>query len=124
MDAVCGRVHRIHDNKAVETDAILQAKDKLKILEQHFVKNTYLVGERVTLAAITAITTLHSGFRLVFDPTFRKEYPALTRWFSTIVNQPNVKAIAGDFVLCETAKKYSPPSKEKKEEKKPKENTK
>ncbi|KAF9385723.1 hypothetical protein CPB97_004540 [Podila verticillata] len=61
-------------NKAVETDAIVQVKDKLKILEQHFAKNTYIVGELVTLADISAITTLHNGFRLVFDPTFRKEY--------------------------------------------------
>ncbi|KAG0035107.1 hypothetical protein BGZ81_000661 [Podila clonocystis] len=111
-------------NKAVETDAIAQVKDKLKILEDHFVKNTYLVGERVTLADISAITTLHNGFRLVFDPTFCKEYPALTRWFTTIVNQHNVKAITGDFVFCETVKKYTPPPKGKKEKKKSKEDKK
>ncbi|KAF9319765.1 hypothetical protein BG003_008272 [Podila horticola] len=96
---------------AVETDAIAQVKDRIKI-DHHFVKNIYVIGERVTLADISAITTLHNGFKFVFNPTFLNEYPSLTRWFTTIVNQPNVKAVAGEF--------YTPPPREKKEEKKPK----
>ncbi|KAG0342370.1 hypothetical protein BG000_005173 [Podila horticola] len=79
-------------NKAVETDAVAQVKDKIKI-DHHFVKIIYLIGERVTLADILAISTLHNGFKF---------------------------AVAGEFVFSETAKKYTSPPKEKKEEKRPK----
>ncbi|KAG0201324.1 Elongation factor 1-gamma [Mortierella sp. GBA30] len=107
-------------NKATETQAIETVKSKLQTLERHLVKKTFLVGERVTLADISAATSLYYGFKVVFDASFRKDYPALTRWFTTIVNQPNFKAVAGDFTLCETALKYTPPKKDIKE-KKPKE---
>merc|ERR1719222_1458888 len=39
-------------------------------------------------------------FKLVLDPAFRKSYGNVTRWFTTVVNQPNVKAVIGDFALC------------------------
>ncbi|KAG0339456.1 hypothetical protein BG004_006817, partial [Podila humilis] len=84
----------------------------------------YLVGERVTLADISVVTSLHNGFKFVFDRTFRNEYPAVTRWFTTIVNQPNFKAVAGEFDFCETTKKYTVAPKERKGDKKPKEATK
>ncbi|KAF9358817.1 Elongation factor 1-gamma [Mortierella sp. AD094] len=107
-------------NKATETQAIEKIKNQLQILEHHLVKKTYLVGERVTLADISAAISLFHGFKLVFDAPFRQTYPAVTRWFTTIVNQPTFKDVAGEFKLCETALKFTPPKKEVKE-KKPKE---
>ncbi|KAF9184834.1 hypothetical protein BGZ51_003099 [Haplosporangium sp. Z 767] len=107
-------------NKVNETQAIEKVKAQLQILERHLIKKTYLVGERVTLADISAATSLYHGFKSLFDVSFRKAIPAVTRWFTTIVNQANFKAIAGDFTLCETAVKYTAPKKETKE-KKPKE---
>ncbi|KAG0343844.1 Elongation factor 1-gamma 1 [Podila humilis] len=102
-------------NKMNETSAIERLKGQLATLERHLIKKTYLVGERVTLADIAAASGLYMGFKLVFDATFRKEFPAVTRWFTTIANQPNFKAVAGDLVLCETPLKFTPPAKEKKE---------
>ncbi|KAF9962286.1 hypothetical protein BGZ72_008421 [Mortierella alpina] len=107
-------------NKLNETQAIEKVKTQLQTLERHLIKKTYLVGERVTLADIAVASSLYAGFKLVFDATFRKEIPAVTRWFTTVVNQPNFKAVAGDFTLCETALKFTPPKKDAKE-KKPKE---
>ncbi|KAF9087818.1 Elongation factor 1-gamma [Mortierella sp. AM989] len=107
-------------NKLTETQAIEKVKNKLHVLERHLFKKTYLVGERITLADISCASSLYTGFKLVFDEPFRKSYPAVTRWFNTIVNQPNFKAVAGEFKLCETALKFTPPKKEAKE-KKPKE---
>ncbi|KAF9994095.1 Elongation factor 1-gamma [Entomortierella chlamydospora] len=107
-------------NKATETQAIEKVKNQLQILERHLVKKTYLVGERVTFADIASATSLYNGFKLVFDAPFRQLYPAITRWFTTIVNQPNFKDVAGEFKLCETPLKFTPPKKEAKE-KKPKE---
>ncbi|KAF9422049.1 hypothetical protein BGZ94_008684 [Podila epigama] len=108
-------------NKMNETAAIERLKVQLATLERHLIKKTYLVGERVTLADISAASGLYMGFKLVFDATFRKEFPAVTRWFTTIVNQANFKAVAGDFTFCETPLKFTPPAKEKKaKEEKPK----
>ncbi|KAG0022822.1 hypothetical protein BGZ81_008373 [Podila clonocystis] len=102
-------------NKMSETAAIERLKGQLATLERHLIKKTYLVGERVTLADISAASGLYMGYKLVFDATFRKEFPAVTRWFTTIINQANFKAVAGDFTFCETPLKFTPPAKEKKE---------
>jgi hypothetical protein len=32
---------------------------------------------------------------------YRKPYGNVTRWFTTVVNQPNVKKVVGSFTLCE-----------------------
>merc|ERR1711874_53395 len=34
------------------------------------------------------------------DPSFRGAYQNVNRWFTTVVNQPNAKAILGEVVLC------------------------
>ncbi|KAK5823141.1 hypothetical protein F5H01DRAFT_333675 [Linnemannia elongata] len=107
-------------NKASETAAIERTRGQLSVLERHLIKKTYLVGERVTLADISSAAALFGGFKMVFDAPFRKEFPAVTRWFTTIVNQPHFKAVAGEFTFCETQAKFTPPKKDTKE-KKPKE---
>ncbi|KAF8932007.1 hypothetical protein EDD21DRAFT_388048 [Dissophora ornata] len=107
-------------NKVNETQAIERLKVQLATLDRHLTKKTYLVGERVTLADISAAASLIHGFKLLFDAEFRKSFPAVTRWYTTIANQANFKAIAGECTLCETAMKFTPPKKETKE-KKPKE---
>ncbi|KAF9437192.1 Elongation factor 1-gamma [Entomortierella beljakovae] len=108
-------------NKVIETQSIDRLKNQLATLERHLIKKTYLVGERVTLADISAASSLYSGYKLLFDAEFRKGFPAVTRWFTTIVNQSTFKAVAGEFAFCETAVKYVAPKKETKEVKKPKE---
>ncbi|GJJ69854.1 elongation factor 1-gamma [Entomortierella parvispora] len=104
-------------NKVNETAAIERVKTQLQTLERHLIKKTYLVGERVTLADISAATALYIGYKSLFDAPFRKDFPAVTRWFNTIVNQANFKAVAGEFVACETPLKFTPPKKEAKEKK-------
>ncbi|KAG0057668.1 hypothetical protein BGZ83_005607 [Gryganskiella cystojenkinii] len=99
--------------RSVSEEALIQQWIQFR----HLIKKTFLVGERVTLADISAATGLFAGFKLLFDATFRKEFPAVTRWFNTIVNQTHFKAVAGEFVHCETTLKFTPPKKEKKEEK-------
>ena len=102
-------------NKVIETGAIERVKSQLEILERQLVKKTYLVGERVTLADISAATSLYGAYKMLFDAEYRKQYPAVTRWFTTIVNQANFKAVAGEFAFCETTAKYVAPKKETKE---------
>ena len=34
------------------------------------------------------------------DAGFRQPFPNVTRWFVTLVNQPEFKAVLGDVTLC------------------------
>merc|ERR1712021_95218 len=66
-------------NKNATERAKEDIKAALKSLDDHLLTRTYLAGERVTLADISVACTLLSL--------------NVTRWFTTIVNQPNAKAV-------------------------------
>lgn len=55
----------------------------------------------------------------VFEPAYRKNFPNVTRWFTTCVNQPEFVAIMGEVKLCEKMQQAAAPKKAK-AEKKPK----
>merc|ERR1712014_436881 len=50
--------------------------------------------------AIAVCCTLLSLYKQVMDPSFRGAYQNVNRWFTTVVNQPNAKAVLGGVVLC------------------------
>merc|ERR1719510_1917126 len=41
-----------------------------------------------------------SLYKQVLDPAFRKPFVNVTRWFTTVVNQPHAKAVLGEVALC------------------------
>merc|ERR1719273_1403971 len=41
-----------------------------------------------------------SLYKQVLDPAFRKPFVNVTRWFTTVVNQPNASAVLGQVTLC------------------------
>ena len=91
------------------------------VLEQYLLVNTFLVGERITLADIYAAGMLYRGFQNVFDKAWRSEYPNVTRWFETVHHQPIYSAIAGEPKFIDEAVKYQPPKKEQAPKKEKKE---
>jgi elongation factor 1-gamma len=82
-----------------------RAKDDIKkvlsVLDQHLSTRTYLVGERITQADIAVSCNLFLLYEHVLDPAFREPYVNTNRWFTTLINQPQFKAVIGDFKLCE-----------------------
>merc|ERR1711910_207847 len=77
--------------------------------------------------AIAYACTLLSLYKQVMDPAFRGAFGNVNRWFTTVVNQPNAKAVLGEVVLCSKeaqfdAKKFAEFSGkgDKKKEEKPK----
>lgn len=108
-----------YNKKNVET-AQEKANGVLKTYEDHLLINTYLVGERLTLADIMSAVLLSRGFELVLDKSWRAENPNVSRWFETIANQPIYKAVIAEQKLADKAVVYTPPAKEKapKQEKK------
>ncbi|XP_012540753.1 alanine--tRNA ligase, cytoplasmic isoform X1 [Monomorium pharaonis] len=54
---------------------------------------TYLIGERISLADLVVFAAFLPMYEYVFDRWYKKEYVNMNRWFSTILNQPQVQRI-------------------------------
>jgi len=105
----------IPNNMQATKKAQEDIKKVLSILDNYLLTRTYLVGNYVTLADVAVATALLPLYQLVLDPTFRKEFVNTNRWFVTIVNQPEVKAVLGEVKLSEKAAVAVAAAKEKKE---------
>lgn len=88
-------------NKQNSERAKEEIKRALNVLDTHLATRTFLVGERISLADISVTCNLLQLYQHVLEPEFRQPYQNTNRWFNTIINQPNVKAVIGDFKLCE-----------------------
>ncbi|PLB49469.1 eEF1-gamma domain-containing protein [Aspergillus steynii IBT 23096] len=104
-------------NKKNVDEASKAALKNLSVLNTHLTANTYLVGERITLADFFAAALLTRAFATVLDKTFRSENPAIARWYQTIINQPAFKAVVEKPVLVDEIIKYTAPKKEEKPKK-------
>lgn len=100
-------------NKKNVEDAQKKSNAALKVMEDHLMINTYLVGERISLADIMAASIVGRGMEMVLDKAWRKDHPSVTRWYETVANQSNYKAVNGEPNLTDEAIKYTPPAKEK-----------
>lgn len=78
--------------------------DKVLVtLERVLVSQTYLVGERVTLADIWAVVVLSILMEHILDAPARAAMPSVMRYFTTLAAQPAfAKALGGEVKLCET----------------------
>lgn len=83
-------------------DAGAKATEKaVDVVEKYLLQNTYLVGERLTLADLFAAGLISRGFEFFFDKQWRQEHPATSRWYETIVNQPIYSEIVGKVELID-----------------------
>ncbi len=102
--------HAPYSKKSVDDHQKASYKT-ISVLEQHLLSNTFLVGERITLADIFAVSIVSRGFEYLFDKKWRQENPNVTRWFETIHNQPIYSAIVQKAPSIEEALKNEPPVK-------------
>jgi elongation factor 1-gamma len=101
----------IQYNKNTHDRAKQDVAKSFNFLQSRLLNSTFLVGERITLADIVVFCNLAQLFEHAADSNFRQPYFAVNRWFKTILNQPQVKAIVKNFKFCEKegcfdAKKY------------------
>jgi elongation factor 1-gamma len=92
-----------YNKKAVE-DSSKVALKAVAAVEEHLTHNTYLVGERITLADLFAAGILARGFEFFFDADWRNKNPATARWYNTIVNQDIWTAVRPKQEYLETPK--------------------
>ncbi|KAI5849494.1 hypothetical protein DFP73DRAFT_540751 [Morchella snyderi] len=104
-----------YNKKSVDTAKAATLK-VIGVLEQHLLSQTFLVGERITLADLFATSCLARGFQYVFDKEFRAEHPNLTRWYTLIHSQSIYTEAAGELSFIDEAVQYTPPKKEPKKE--------
>jgi elongation factor 1-gamma len=100
-------------NKKTVDEVSKVALSKIAVLESHLTANTYLVGERITLADIFTASLLTRAYATVLDKKFRQANPSVTRWYNTIVNQADFKAVY-EAKFTEEVIKYVAPKKEEK----------
>ncbi|CEI97373.1 hypothetical protein RMCBS344292_11508 [Rhizopus microsporus] len=89
-------------------------KRALGALNSVLLTKTYLVGNDVTYADIAVVTSLFYAYTKLLDKAARDEFKNVTRYFNTVANKPHFKKYLGEFTLCETPLKYTPPKKETK----------
>jgi len=104
----------IQNNPVATKKAQEDIKRVLQILDSHLLTRTYLVGRSISIADIVVATSLQKLYENVLDATFRSEFVNVNRWFVTYINQPEVKSVVGEVVLCETAKVAAAPAKKEK----------
>ena len=78
-------------------------KKFLFIIEQRLKKTPFLVGETLTLADISLASTLVWPFRALFNEAYRKPFPSLTKWFTTVTANPAFTAVWGAVKLAKVA---------------------
>ncbi|KAG9247864.1 putative elongation factor 1-gamma 2 [Calycina marina] len=100
-----------YNKKSVE-DSSKAALKAVEVVEAHLLNNTYLSGDRITLADLFAASIISRGFQFFFDKAWRSKNPNTTRWYETVYNQPIYSAVVDKLSFIDEAIKYTPPKKE------------
>lgn len=87
-------------NPAATSKAKSDLARALRILDDHLLDKTFLVGHKITLADIVVVSALVYPFKFVTDPSYRAPFPNVIRWFNTCANQPAFQAVIGTVVLA------------------------
>lgn len=95
-------------NKNTVERAKEDTKKALNVLNQHLLNNTFLVGERISLADIVVFANLLNLYEYVLEPSVRSAYGNLTRWFKTILNQSQVSKVVKNYQIAEKAIEFDP----------------
>lgn len=95
-------------NKNTVDRAKEDTKRALAQLNKHLLNNTFLVGERISLADIVVFSNLLNAFQYVLDVSARAEFGNVTRWFKTILNQPQVSKVVTNYQIAEKAIEFDP----------------
>lgn len=102
---------RLAFNKKAIDEAGVQSKKTIDAVEAYLLNNTFLVGERITLADLFCAGILTRGFQFFYGKEWRQANPNVTRWYETVINQPIYSAVAEKLEFLDEPKKIVAPKK-------------
>jgi len=112
VPASCAWVFPLLGIMPFNKNAVDQAKKDvtlvLEVLNKHLLANTFLVGERVTLADVVVFSNLLHLYQYVLEPSVRAPFTNVNRWFNTILNQPQVLAVLSKYQICAKQLQFDP----------------
>jgi len=88
-------------------EAKLELLSQLAIFNQVLADKTFLVGERLSLADISLAFNLLPAYQYVLGDESRAKIANVSRWFMTIMNQPGVKDVVGQFSFISTPSTFT-----------------
>lgn len=98
--------------KPVFQNRIEKTEVALAVLDKYLASNTFLVGDRITLADISVGATLADAFSKFLGPVEQKKYANVVRYEQTIVNHPKLAAAFAGVSLAKEVATYTPPKKD------------
>lgn len=133
----CMWVYPVMGHMPYNAAAHAKAKEDLArsfaTLDKFLLDKTFLVGDKVTLADICVVSAIVYPMKLVCNKEYLKPFTNLVRYFNTVVNQKEFKAVIGECPLAKeellpegapkpvkVVEKSSKPAEKPKEEKKKK----
>lgn len=99
-------------NKKAGEDSLAYSYKLFDVVEKHLLVNTFLVGERLTLADLFAAGIAQRAFEYILDTKWREANPNTTRWFNTVSNSTSYSEVAPKFEFVNEIIKNVPPAKE------------
>ncbi|KAL8885286.1 MAG: hypothetical protein Q9215_006835 [Flavoplaca cf. flavocitrina] len=91
-------------NKDTVTTYAKMTQAAVDVVEEHLTKQTFLVGEDLTLADIFCAGIIAFGFQFFYGRSWREANPNVSRWYQDIVNQPMYSAVTRKVELLEEPK--------------------
>jgi elongation factor 1-gamma len=105
-------------NKKAVDEAEKATEQVVAVVEAHLRDQTYLVGERLSLADIFGAGLIARGFEYFFGKEWRAAHPNVSRWYETVYNQPIYSAVVPEFSLLDAPKLTNVPPKKPEQPKK------
>merc|ERR1711881_52546 len=84
-----------------------------QVLDGYFLAETFFVADRITQADVAVASALYLAYKMVLDRTWQCRFANVTRWFKTIVNQPefrrelNLQEADIEVPLCQETPKFN-----------------
>ncbi|WVQ72335.1 hypothetical protein IAR50_001886 [Cryptococcus sp. DSM 104548] len=108
---------RIPYHKPIYQAVVDKIVGRIQVINEILLDQTFLVGERITLADIFIVTALTNIFTSWFDAAARAQVPNVVRYVNTVVGHPKLQAI---FTPLEFTEKAPAPQTSKPKADKPK----
>jgi len=126
LPPICAWVFPIIGVLQSDAKSVEKAKEDclqiLKVIDDHLLFRTFIIGNRITLADISLFCNLTFVYKHVFSSSVRRPFVCLNRWFKTLQGHQAFRQHVGEIRWCEKeakldAKEAKPEAKEHKSKK-------